>query len=101
MSKITEPATVDDLQDLIDIHYSAFAGTRMEKVFPPTPDGREFLRQYFEKCVKSEPGGQKSIFFVARNEEGKYSDDSNVESLSLHVGRKSGFERAIPHRCAR
>ena len=70
MSKNVLPATLEDLPDLVEIFYSGFNSGRMPELFPPTPQGREFIKRMYEKCIKSEPGSQASRVFVARDQRG-------------------------------
>ena len=70
MAQAFEPATLQDLPDIVDVFFSAFNGEDMANIFPPTPEGREFMRQLYEKCIKSEPGNQSTKVFVVRDDQG-------------------------------
>ncbi len=73
MAEAFEPATLQDLPDIVDVFFSAFNGEAMANIFPPTPAGREFMRQLYEKCIKSEPGNQTTKVFVVRDDHGMYT----------------------------
>ncbi|KAH8884965.1 hypothetical protein GQ53DRAFT_660700 [Thozetella sp. PMI_491] len=66
MSQTAEPATLADLPALVDIFYSGFNDDFFADIFPPTPEGREYIRQAYEGFIKSEPGQQQSKVFVIR-----------------------------------
>lgn len=71
MAKHTGLATPDDLPDLLEVFYSAFAGRpTLLEVITLTPGGREFLRQMYEPAIKSEPATQQPKLFVARDGNG-------------------------------
>ncbi len=70
MAKQVEAATLEDLRSLVDVAFSAFNSPDSLNVFPDSPGGREYMRQYYEMSINSEPGRQQSKVFVVRDDDG-------------------------------
>jgi len=65
-----ELATLADLPRIVDIFYSAFHDEFYKPIFPPTPEGREFMQQAYQSFIESD----KARVFVVRDDDGKSRD---------------------------
>lgn len=101
MAKQAEAATLDDLPSLVEVAFSAFNSPYSLSIFPDSPGGREYMRQYYEMSIKSEPGRQQSKVFVVRDDNGMAKCECPFELVSSQYRRQGDFRCHILHHSPR